>query len=316
MGNQQGTSGSGGVSNSNNSILLLGRTPFCATAAIGTTVHALAPCEIKKPDPPKKQEQPKPPQTNQNQFKKTSVFSKGLSMAKKGAKQGAILAKKGANKAVKLALGPTLRPKLIPGQNATRTCFLCFAAANESDAGTPVRYGVDMFVRANINDGAVLRADGDDGELKFKGVELEDACPVRIISATGINNGSPVRLGEQFIMTVNQGERVFVFCGSDDGGIVLESRPIAEVPANENAVFKAAPIPEKLQRPVQKESGGDSDLFVTLLGAQTASQLKLGMAMAKNPIGREILKQALTGKNSQPNYRNSGGGSGGGSRRY
>jgi len=41
---------------------------------------------------------------------------------------------------------------------------------------------------------------------------------------------------------------------------VLETRILAEVPAGENAVFKAAPIPAKLQQPV-------SYLFVGLLGA-------------------------------------------------
>ena len=60
----------------------------------------------------------------------------------------------GKERTIKMAMGATLRPKLIPGQEATRTCFLCFAAANENEAGSPVLYGVDVFLRANVNDGA------------------------------------------------------------------------------------------------------------------------------------------------------------------
>jgi hypothetical protein len=295
MGNEQ--SGGSSSTNQNNSILLLGQTPFCATAAVGTTVHALAPCEIKKPEPPPAAQKTEPPT---NQFKKKSFLTKGLSIAKKGA----TLAKKGAKAGYKMALGATLRPKLIPGQEATRTCFLCFAAANENEAGSPVLYGVDVFLRANVNDGAVLRKDGEGGHLKFRGIDLEGACAVQIISSSGKQTGSPVRLGEQFILTVDQGARVFVFCGADDGGIVLETRPIAEVPTNENAVFKCAPIPPKLQRPVQEETGGDSDFFVMLLGAETASQMRLVKQLASNPIGRQIIKQQLRGGTvSKPKYR-------------
>jgi hypothetical protein len=82
-----------------------------------------------------------------------------------------------------------------------------------------------------------------------------------------------VLLGEQFIMTVDEGARVFVFCGAEDGGIVLETRPLSEVPAGENAVFKAAPIPPKLQKPVESEKNGDSAVFVGLLGAMAMMEL-------------------------------------------
>jgi hypothetical protein len=246
-------------SNRDGGMLLLGQSPFCATAAVGTVIHALAPTEIKKPEPTPP---PAAQKTSQNNFKKPSLFSKVVSLSKKGAQ----IAKKGAKKGIKLALGATLRPKLIPGQDATRTCFMCFAARNEQEAGQPVLYGVDVHLRANIRDGAVLRQDGNEGQLKFKGTDLEGACAIRIISSTGKQTGQPVLLGEQFILTVEEGARVFVFCGAEDGGIVLETRPIAEVPANENAIFKAAPIPLKLQQPVEEE-GGDSGLFVGLLGA-------------------------------------------------
>tara|TARA_B100000780_G_scaffold217229_1_gene156515 strand:- start:272 stop:1183 length:912 start_codon:yes stop_codon:yes gene_type:complete len=258
MGNEQS-------SNQQGSMIILGETPFCATAAVGTSIHALSPSEIKKPEP---ESTSKPPPPSTNQFKKPSMFSKTLSLAKKGAK----LAHKGAKQGIKLAMGATLRPKLIPGQLATRTCFMCFAGVDEHAAGQPVLYGVDVYLRGNVNDGAVLRKDGNEGRLKFKGTDLEGACAIRILSATGKETGQPVLLGEQFILTIDQGAQVFVFVGAEDGGIVLESRAIQDVPANENAVFKAATIPAKLQKPVEEEGGGgDSAMFIGLLGAMLGS---------------------------------------------
>lgn len=316
MGNEQSSG------NTNGGYLYLGQSAFCATAAVGTVVHALAPCEIKPlPKPEPVPEPPPPPPPPSNKFKKKNMWSKALGAAKIGAKlavKGGGLAVKGAQGAVKLALGTTLRPKLVPGQEATRTCFLCFAAASVEGAGSPVLYGVDVFLRANIKDGAVLRKDGEDGQLKFKGSELEGACAVRIISATGKQTGQPVLLGEQFIMTVDDGARVFVFCGAEDGGIVLETRILAEVPAGENAVFKAAPIPAKLQQPVEEENG-DSNLFVGLLGAMmgggslaaaggggggggggrrqqngnVVQDLRAMQRLASNPVGRSVIKAAV-----------------------
>jgi 2,3,4,5-tetrahydropyridine-2,6-dicarboxylate N-succinyltransferase len=63
-------------------MLLLGQSPFCATAAVGTVIHALAPTEIKKPEPTPP---PAAQKTSQNNFKKPSLFSKVVSLSKKGA---------------------------------------------------------------------------------------------------------------------------------------------------------------------------------------------------------------------------------------
>lgn len=284
MGQTQSSSSAAAATASRRQPLLLGQTPFCATAAIGTDIHVMAPGTIQAA----KQETSKSVPTAN---KKTSRFGTALSLAKKGAKLAAQGAKAGAN----MLLGQTLHPRLIPRTEATRVCFLCLCSAIPEDAGKAAAYGVPCLIRANINGGAVLRKGRSDGHYEFKGTDLESGTRVIIVSTTGREPGSAIFLGDQFIVLNENGTRVMIFAASADGGIEIQSKPRDEVQAGASAIFVAAKIPPELAAPKPEASNERADLQDTRMGTSDTSLFAglLGSMAIAGAVGGQVAQDKV-----------------------
>ena len=288
--------------------LLLGQTPFCFTAAVGDMLHVLAPGEVKAGAAADAAAAAEPPAAAPNTFKKKSRFGAAMSMAKKGA----ALAAKGAKAGAKMLMGSTLRPRLIPQAEATRTCFLCLCGTSPEQAGKAAAYGVPCYVRANVAGGAVLRAATTEaGRYVFSGTELDGALPVIVVSCSGKTPGSAILIGDQFLVLTDSGERVFIFAGSADGGIELQTSPREEVQTGASAMFVAAAVPAELAAPKQapaassagastSPTGGmglsDTSMFAGLLGSMAVAGA-VGGQVAQDQVVKDFATARYTGDN-------------------
>ena len=136
MGQQQTTSRHGRPAP-----LLLGKTPFCCTAAVGEALYVMAPGEIKAKAAEGAVEAP----ADSNAFKKKSSTKSGFSSALSLARKGVALAAKGAKVGAKMLMGSKLRPCLVRKMMPRAHAFSAYAAQIR-DEGKAAAYGVPCYL--------------------------------------------------------------------------------------------------------------------------------------------------------------------------